>query len=181
MNIVDRSKFIGVRVRLMRTSLNNAKSDARASTTLEGALEQFRELLRRDSRRMTDIRKAIVRAALSRKGHFDIEELTENVQRQGIDASRATVYRALPLLIEAGIIQPTMLSGVRRRYEAAYRKRHHDHLVCSRCGKMIEFHFEAFEMLQLDLAAKYGFELTAHFHELIGICGDCQGKRKHAS
>jgi Fur family ferric uptake transcriptional regulator len=129
---------------------------------------------------MTDVREAIVRAVLTRKGHFDIEELTHDVQQQGVDASRATVYRALPLLMEAGIIQPTVLSGERRRYEAAYGKEHHDHLICSRCSKVVEFHFEAFEMLQHDLAAKYGFELTAHFHELIGICGDCRAEGKHA-
>lgn len=148
---------------------------------MDGALDRFRELLRRHSLRMTDVREAIVRAALSRKGHFDIEELTEDVQHQGVAASRATVYRALPLLIEAGIIQPTVLSGERRRYEAAYRKRHHDHLICGRCGKVVEFHFEAFEMLQCDLAAKYGFELTAHFHELIGVCRDCKGKERRAN
>jgi Fur family ferric uptake transcriptional regulator len=163
----------------MRTSLNNANA-TKASSYLEGALDRFRELLRGQSLRMTDVREAILRAALSRKGHFDIEELTEDVQHQGVDASRATVYRALPLLIEAGIIQPTVLSGNRRRYEAAYKKKHHDHLICSRCSKVVEFHFEAFEMLQRDLAAKYNFQLTAHFHELIGICGDCQAKEKYA-
>lgn len=144
------------------------------------ALDQFREFLHQRSLRVTDVREAIVRAALAREGHFDIEELTQDVQAQGMDASRATVYRALPLLMEAGIIQPTMVSGEKRRYEAAFGHEHHDHLVCSRCGKVVEFHFEAFEMLQHDLAAKYGFELTAHFHELIGVCADCRKERAHA-
>lgn len=149
---------------------------------MEEALTRFRDVVHRQSLRMTDVREAIVKAALARKGHFDVEELTRDVQQQhGVDASRATVYRALPLLLEAGIIQPTVLSGERRRYEAAYGKDHHDHLICSRCDKVIEFHFEAFEMLQRDLAAKYGFELTAHVHELIGICSDCKAGEQHAS
>lgn len=138
------------------------------------ALERFRDFLHERSLRVTDVREAIVQAALAREGHFDIEELARDVQSRGIEASRATVYRALPLLMEAGIIQPTVLSGTRRHYEAAFGKEHHDHLICSRCSKVVEFHFEAFEMLQRDLAAKYGFELTAHFHELIGVCSDCR-------
>ena len=162
----------------MRFSLNSRKDDTRASANLKGALERFREMLRRQALRRTEVREAIVRVALSRKGHFDVDELAAAIQREGIDASRATVYRALPLLVEAGILQPALLSGGRRKYEAAYRKKHHDHLICSRCAKMVEFHFDAFEMLQLDLAAKYGFELTAHFHELIGICRDCREREK---
>jgi Fur family ferric uptake transcriptional regulator len=162
----------------MRISRNIA---AVAAATINEALDRFREVLRRRSLRMTDVREAIVRAVLARRGHFDIEELTRDVQVQGVDASRATVYRALPLLVEAGIIQPTMLSGGKRHYEAAFGHEHHDHLICSQCGKVIEFQFEAFEMLQRDLAAKYGFALVAHYHELIGVCGDCQRKEFHGS
>jgi len=141
---------------------------------MEAALDKFRVYLRDKALRMTDAREVIVRIALEKQGHFDVDELVLEVNKQGHDASRATVYRMLPLLMEAGIVQPAMISGDRRRYEAAYGQEHHDHLVCSRCGKVVEFHFEAFEMLQRDLAAKYDFELTAHFHELIGVCGDCR-------
>jgi Fur family ferric uptake transcriptional regulator len=141
---------------------------------MKQAVACFRTYLREHDLRVTDERDAIVRAALAREGHFSVEELALDLQARGVDASRATVYRALPLLMEAGIIQPTELSRERRLYEAAYGKEHHDHLICSRCNTVIEFHFEAFEMLQRDLAAKYGFELTAHFHELIGVCGTCR-------
>jgi Fur family ferric uptake transcriptional regulator len=150
----------------MRSSRNSRQTTA--------ALERFRAFLHERSLRVTDVREAIVRAALERDGHFDVEELVHDVERMGFEASRATVYRALPLLMEAGILQPTLLSGGHRRYEAAFGRKHHDHLVCSRCGKVVEFHFEAFEMLQHDLAAKHGFELTAHFHELIGVCAGCR-------
>lgn len=155
----------------MRLSRNIVRADA---ATVNAAIEQFRGFLRGRALRVTEVREAIVRAVLLRGEHFSVEELVLDLRGQGIDASRATVYRALPLLMEAGIVQPTMLSGDRRSYEAAFGKAHHDHLICSGCGKVVEFHFEAFEMLQRDLAAKYGFRLTAHFHELIGLCGTCQ-------
>ena len=118
-----------------------------------------------------------MKVVLAQEGHFEVPEVVAALREQGVDASRATVYRALPLLIEAGLIHPTVLSGERHVYEATFGHRHHDHLICSQCHKVIEFHFEAFEMLQRELASKYGFELTDHFHELIGVCSSCRGKR----
>jgi Fur family ferric uptake transcriptional regulator len=91
------------------------------------------------------------------------------------DAHLATVYRTLPLLVESGLIQPTLLSaGERHFYEAAFERPHHDHLICTSCGKVVEFEFEAFEVLQRDVAERYGFRLSAHFHELLGQCADCR-------
>src|SRR5262245_48716303 len=101
----------------MRPSRNKASAGA---PPLDEALGRFRDFLHARSLRVTDVREAIVRAALARKGHFDIDELAGDVQALGVDASRATVYRALPLLMEAGIIQPTLLSSDRRHYEAAF-------------------------------------------------------------
>jgi Fur family ferric uptake transcriptional regulator len=113
---------------------------------------------------------------LTRQGHFEIEEIVCAVQDQGLAASRATVYRALPLLIDAGLIQPTVLTGEKPRYEATFGREHHDHLICSQCNKVVEFQFEAFEVLQKEVAAKYGFDLTEHVHELIGVCSKCKRK-----
>lgn len=140
------------------------------------ALEKFRLFLRDRSLRMTEARETVVKIALEQRGHFDVDELVAEAERRGLEASRATVYRLLPLLMEAGIVQHAVVSGERRRYEAAFGQEHHDHLICGRCGKVVEFHFEAFEMLQREIAAKYDFELTGHFHELIGICRACRGQ-----
>lgn len=142
--------------------------------TVEEALQRFREFLHGRSLRITDVREAIVRAAVTRADHFRVEDLVEDLRRAGMDVSAATVYRALPLLVEASIIEPTELSGSRRYYEAAFGRDHHDHLICRSCHKVVEFQFEAFEMLQREVAAKYDFQLTDHVHELIGICGSCR-------
>jgi Fur family ferric uptake transcriptional regulator len=145
---------------------------------LEKVLEQFRDFLHQRSLRATDVREGIVRAIIAKDGHFDIEEIVHDMRAQGIDASRATVYRALPLLKEAGIIQTTVKSGDRPRYESMAGHEHHDHLVCTSCGKIVPFQFEAFEVLQREVAAKYGFNLTGHSHELLGVCKDCQRNSK---
>lgn len=147
--------------------------------TVGRAVERFREVLHRRSLRITPVREAILHAVLQQPGHFDVRELVRELQDSGIrEASVATVYRALPLLVEAGIIQQTLVSGSKPQYESTFEREHHDHLVCRDCGKVVEFHYEAFEILQKELAAKYDFELTAHFHELIGRCGACRGKSR---
>jgi Fur family transcriptional regulator, ferric uptake regulator len=154
----------------VRTVRNNTRPSAE---TTERALARFRSFLHERSLRETDVREAIVRAAMLRAGHYDIDELAADVRKDGI--SKATVYRAVPLLMEAGIIQPTVLSGERRLYETSFGHEHHDHLICSRCGEVVEFQFEAFAMLEREVAAKHGYRLTAHFHELIGVCPRCEG------
>jgi Fur family transcriptional regulator, ferric uptake regulator len=143
---------------------------------IQRALEQFRAVLQRHALRMTPVREAILRAALTQAGHFDVDDLVRELQGKNVrEASMATVYRVIPLLVEAGLLQPTLLSqGERHRYEAAFEREHHDHLICTLCGKVVEFHFEAFEMLQREIAAKYGFELTTHVHELLGRCDECR-------
>jgi len=162
----------------MRTRRNNG---AVAQATMNEALTSFRDFLHRRSLRVTDVREAIVRAALERPGHFRVEDLVEDLRGLGVEVSAATVYRALPLLIEAKIIEPTEVSGERRFYEAVFGREHHDHLICRSCHKVVEFQFEAFEMLQREVAAKYNFQLIDHFHELIGICASCQGKEANGA
>ncbi len=137
------------------------------------ALERFERFLHRKDLRLTDARAAIVEAALAREGHYPIDELIADLKARGIRGSKATVYRTLPLLAEAGILEPAILGGESKSYETTFGRAHHDHLRCSRCGKIVEFEFEAFEMLQRALAAKHGFTLESHHHELIGTCGEC--------
>ncbi|HYQ81163.1 MAG TPA: Fur family transcriptional regulator [Anaeromyxobacteraceae bacterium] len=146
----------------------------------ERALDQFGRFLSERSLRLTAARTAIVEAALERRGHFPIEDLVADLRRRGIRGSKATVYRALPLLTEAGIIQPAVISGDVKKYETAFGREHHDHLVCRVCGEVVEFEFEAFEILQREIAAKYGFTLEGHLHQLWGRCRDCQARARAA-
>lgn len=152
-----------------------------ADTTIVRAVERFRAYLRGQSLRATVVRDAIVRAVMTRDGHFRVDDIVRDLRAAGVRASLVSVYRTVPLLLGAGIIRPTVLSGELRLYEAAFEREHHDHLICSRCGKVVEFQFEAFEILQRDVAAKHGFDLTLHFHELVGICADCKTRGAEAN
>lgn len=149
-----------------------------ANESVERALGRFRGLLKRKRLRFSSVREAIARAALAYEGHFEVNDLMGALTNANVkDAHMATVYRTLPLLVEAGLIQPALLSsGERRFYERAFERAHHDHLICVSCGKIIEFEFEAFEVLQRDIAKRYGFELVGHVHELLGRCEACREK-----
>ncbi len=155
----------------MRLSRNNG---AAPEPEPQGAAERLRAFLRARGLRMTGEREALVRAALGRRRHFTLEELVEEVVRHDTRASRATVYRGLPILIEAGILQPVLVSDEPRRFELAFGRRHHDHLLCRRCGRVVEFRSSAIEELQLSIAARHGFRLTSHVHELMGDCAACR-------
>jgi Fur family transcriptional regulator, ferric uptake regulator len=157
-------------VRRSRNKTAPAVRDPRLAT----ALDRFSRLLEQKDLRLTKARAAIVEAALARDGHFPIDDLVQDLRRRGIRGSKATVYRALPLLTEAGILQPASSQGDARRYEAAFGREHHDHLVCRGCGKVVEFEYEAIEILQREVATRHGFTLEAHQHQLFGRCEACR-------
>ena len=117
----------------MRLSRNNEAVQS------EAAADRLRAFLRGRGLRMTAEREALVRAALGRRRHFTLEELVREVVRRDTRASRATVYRSLPILVEAGILLPVLVSDEPRRFELALGRRHHDHLLCRRCGRVVEF------------------------------------------
>jgi Fur family ferric uptake transcriptional regulator len=162
----------------MRSSLNKQVVAGAGSAGASGRLRAF---LRARGLRMTGEREALVRAALGRRRHFTLEELAQEAVRHSSRASRATVYRGLPILIEAGILQPVLVSDEPRRFELAFGRRHHDHLLCRRCGKVVEFRSSAIEELQLKVAARHGFRLTSHVHELVGDCAACRARAPRAT
>jgi Fur family ferric uptake transcriptional regulator len=144
---------------------------------LARALGRFEAVLAARGLRLTAPRRAIVEVALGRPGHFAIDELVSELRSRGLSASKATVYRCLPLLTEAGILSSAVVTGDERTYERAVGREHHDHLVCRACGKVVEFEYEAIEVLQRELAARYGFTLEGHVHQLIGRCADCRERQ----
>jgi Fur family ferric uptake transcriptional regulator len=156
----------------VRQGLTEGAADQRT----RDALDKFERFLATRDLRLTEARAAIVEAALQRPGHYPIDELIADLKARGIRGSKATVYRTLPLLAEAGILSPAIIAGDSKSYETTYGREHHDHLICSRCNKVVEFEFEAFEILQREVAGRYGFRLETHHHELVGTCPECLAK-----
>lgn len=142
------------------------------------ALERLRTVVHEKDLKNSQVREAIARAALDHGGHFTVEDLVRVLRRQGMDNVHvATVYRAIPLLIESGLIQQSLLTaGDTQHFERAFEREHHDHLICSSCGALVEFHSEALEAMQREIAERHGYTLDSHVHELRGRCADCQAK-----
>lgn len=140
------------------------------------ALEVLGALVRAKGLKHSQVRDAVAKAALQTDGHFTADELLGTLHERKVPgAHAATVYRVLPLLVEAGLLQQSLHSGsARQRYERAFERSHHDHLVCTRCGTVVEFEHLTIETLQRELSERLGFKLTGHVHELFGVCGRCQ-------
>ena len=143
-------------------------------------LEHFRTLLQehmvKRGLRSTDQRRLIVETFFQAPNHISIEELLSQVRAQDPKVGYATVYRTLKLLTECGVAFERKFGDGLTRYELADDASHHDHLICVDCGKIIEFEEPQIEELQERVAARYGFEIKSHKHEMYGSCADCQAK-----
>ena len=140
--------------------------------------DHFEALLLDRGLKYTYERKHIFEEVRHLKHHFDADSLYERFKKKGLRIARDTVYRTLPLLLEGGVIQKSVGEGKREFYEPVGSKGHHDHMVCVRCGKIIEFHCDEIETLQEKVAGEHQFKLIFHDHRLFGACRDCQTERK---
>jgi Fur family ferric uptake transcriptional regulator len=120
-------------------------------------------------------RNLIVESFFAAGGHLNVEELLARVREQDRKVSAATVYRTMKLLTECGLAQPRHFGDGQTRYETAGD--HHDHLICTRCGHIVEFENDEIERLQLAVAKRHGFQVTSHKMELYGLCGKCKKGR----
>jgi len=136
--------------------------------------KRFRAYLAGRGLPFTAARRAILEAVVSSRGHFDVDELRDRLRKRRVPLSAATVYRAMPLFVESGIVTETLRSGGRARYECAHA--HHDHLECLRCGRVIEFADGELEKLQEEICRRHRFTPVEHSLGIRGYCSDCRGK-----
>jgi len=126
--------------------------------------------------RWTSQRRLIAQAALGNHSHFTADELLEMCRKRDSDVSRATVYRTLSMLEDAGFVEGLDTGDGGRKFEHVLGHDHHDHMVCTECGKIVEFRDDQLERRQ-DLAARrHGFEITSHSLKIFGLCKDCRNK-----
>jgi len=137
---------------------------------------KFRNYLRRKGLKFTPERQVILRQALSFQGHFNADNLYRELSRTSRKLSRATVYRTLPLLVQSDIISETPGYQGRAGYEHIFGHSRHDHLVCVRCGRIIEFLDEGLEDIQNKVCKKYGFASIGHKLGIKGYCRRCRSQ-----
>jgi Fur family ferric uptake transcriptional regulator len=117
-------------------------------------------------------RDAVLEVFLETTGHITSEELHERVRKRHRGIGYTTVYRTMKILCEAGLAVERHFEDGVTRYEIPHE--HHDHLVCVRCGRIVEFECSMIESAQDRIASEYGFRLLRHRHELYGHCPLCR-------
>jgi Fur family ferric uptake transcriptional regulator len=136
----------------------------------------FSDYIARQGLKNTPQRRLIIDVFFKSGKHASTEELYDQVRAIDSGVGQATVYRTLRLLCEANLAREMHFGDGTARYEPIADDSHHDHLICTRCGKNQEVVDETIERLQEELAARYGFVLTSHRMYLYGLCGECRRK-----
>jgi Fur family ferric uptake transcriptional regulator len=138
----------------------------------------FIEHLQRSGLKRTSQRDLILDVFLRTEEHLSSEDLYRLVQKEDNSIGQTTVYRTLKLLTEAGLAREVRFGDGRTHYEHNYKHQHHDHMICTQCGKIIEFYSAELEAIQDAMAAKYRFEPTQHSLRILGTCADCRREAK---
>ncbi len=140
--------------------------------------EVFYKHIQKKGLKRTAQRDLILDVFLHTEGDMSGEDRYRLVSEKDPTVGQTTVYRTLRLLTDAGLAREVRFGDGRAHYEHNYKHQHHDHMICSDCGKIIEFYSPELEALQDAMAAKYKFELTSHLLRMIGICADCRRKAR---
>mgnify|MGYP006287565535 CR=1 FL=1 len=137
-------------------------------------IQEFKKYLKKNNLKYTLERKDIVEAIIGLDKHFDAEQIYQQLRKQASDVSLATIYRTIPILIDSGLISETLHCRDKVVYEKVFHRGHHDHMICIRCGKIIEFYNEDIEKLQNEICKKYHFLPVEHRLGIKGYCKECQ-------
>lgn len=138
----------------------------------------FKDHLRRQGLKSTAQRDDIARVFFASQRHISVEELYHAVKRVNPGIGYATVYRTVKLLTECGLAVERHFRDGEARYETAGEGGQHDHLLCERCGTIVEFDQPEIDALQAEVARRFGFRFTGRKMELYGVCRACQKSEK---
>lgn len=138
--------------------------------------EAFRTYLGRNGLKSTRQRELIVDAFLAAGAHLSTEELYLRLREDHPGIGYATVHRTLRLLADCGLADRCHFGDGQTRYEQRSAEEHHDHLICTVCGAIVEFENPGIERLQESVAKEHGFTITQHRLDIYGICSRCHGR-----
>ena len=111
----------------------------------------------------------VLDAVLAEEGLFDAERVAANLKRQGHRGSRATIYRTLAHLHDAGILKQVFFDNKQSYYEVIAGRQVHDYLICVATGKVIEFNSEKLRQLRDEICKQHGFDPVSHRFQIFGI------------
>ena len=141
---------------------------------MKDELNRFEEFLHEKNLRMTPQRRIIAETLFATHHHIDAETLCDMVRGRNRSVSRATVYRTLSLLVESKLLDGRDYGHGYKQYEHVVGHSHHDHLICSSCGKVLEFTNESVDRVQREILEEYGYVPETYSLVIHGLCPACR-------
>jgi len=163
---------------VMETVCKMSKSRKKTSLSTETeAIEAFRRYLAARGLRLTRDRRTIIEEVFAIHDHFSMDDLFVALRLKGQRLSKTTLYRNLPLLIESGLVRRVPDESSSSRFEHVLGHPHHDHLICLKCGREIEFSSDRIEQAQEEVCRLFAFEPIRHRLGIWGYCRSCRRRR----
>jgi Fur family ferric uptake transcriptional regulator len=146
----------------------------------EELLEKFKTLLKKNGAMFTIQREVILETLYNSNEHLTPEALHQLIQKEHpeLKTGIATIYRTLSRLEESDMVTSLSFGAQGKKYELG-AKDHHDHMICTECGKITEFVDDEIEKRQHKIAESFEFEMLDHSMQIYGICKDCKNKSTH--
>jgi Fur family ferric uptake transcriptional regulator len=143
----------------------------------ENIINELKSIIKQKGMKYTEQRAIILQILVNLDDHLNAEDIHSIIQEEYPDQNIgiATIYRTLNFLEEVNLISSISFGSDGKKYEGNL-KDHHDHLICTSCGKIVEFLDEGIEKKQEIIASKNGFTITDHSMQIYGLCEDCQNK-----
>lgn len=134
----------------------------------------FQKYLAAQKLKLTNERVRILEEILTSTDHFGADDLHMRCVDKRIAVSRATIYRTLEHLVKSGLVRRVYLDQKRAFYEHVFGRRHHEHMICLSCSKVIEFSDDPLEQRQDKVCQDLGFKPLRHSLRIVGLCSRCQ-------
>lgn len=141
---------------------------------MQKEIELFKDGLKKDNLKVTSQRLKVLEAFLKTERHISCDDLYRAIRRSNPEIGYATVYRTLKLIRRTGLAREVDFGDRVSRLEHEYGHKHHDHLICLKCGKFFEVFDPAIEELQERLAQKHKFSAIKHKMDIFGYCQKCK-------
>lgn len=137
----------------------------------------FEQILNSKGLKFTKQRREILDYLLRTKKHVSPEEIYRDLNKKDPSLGRATVFRTLNILEDAGFADKISFVDGKHGYEPKFGRPHHDHMICVECSNVIEFSNSTIERIQDQIAAQYHFKPLWHRHEIFGRCKKCRKEK----
>jgi Fur family ferric uptake transcriptional regulator len=141
---------------------------------VDKASPKFFGYLKERGLKWTPEREKVFEEAFRMEGHFEADDLAYRLRKKGSRVSKATVYRTLPILVEAGLIKEVIHGEKHLHYEHVHEGERHDHLICLKCGKIVEFKKGSLRKIEEEVCKENQFVPQKVLIEIFGYCKKCQ-------